>query len=234
MVELHMSTLDSYSSLYWACHRGDKRLVLELINPNTVKYVHPRLGDTPLHQACKQGWLDIVKIFIEKYDCDPNVASELHHETPLDYVKRHNQIDMVRYLVNTSHRSKGGKQVRHVNPQSMDRSLYWACALGHKQLAFKFANSDNVNYVDPHRGDTPLHQACKQGWLDVVRLLIEEYGCDPNIKSKYQHQDPLHYWMRTALEMTTDPEVINYLCKCDTVDVLSTTIARWINSKLIE
>ena len=65
-----------------------------------------------------------------------------------------------------------------------DDSLYCACLDGRKQVALELANQNNVNYVDPCRGDTPLHQACERGWLDVVELLIEMFGCDPTVKTK--------------------------------------------------
>ena len=51
VMQINMSTSDD--SLYWACFRGDKHLVLKLANPNNVNYVSPNTGDTPLHLACK-------------------------------------------------------------------------------------------------------------------------------------------------------------------------------------
>ena len=48
-------------------------------------------------------------------------------------------------------------------------------------------------YVNWHGcGDTPLHQACRQDWLDVLKLLIEEYGGDPNVVTK-SNESLLHY-----------------------------------------
>ena len=76
-----------------------------------------------------------------------------------------------------------------------DNSLYWACFNGYKHLVLEIANQTNVRYVQPHFGDTPLHQACKQGWLDIVEILIEEYGCDPNEVTK-SGESPLHYACR--------------------------------------
>ena len=97
-----MSTLNS--SLYRAIYRGNKHLVLELASSNSLlnyafDYVDPHLGDTPLHQACKQGWLDIVKLLIEVFGCDPNVTSN-YHQNPLHYACRYGHIDVVEYLIN--------------------------------------------------------------------------------------------------------------------------------------
>ena len=73
-----------------------------------------------------------------------------------------------------------------------DFSLFWACLGGDKHLVLKLANSDNVNYVSPTFGDTPLHLACEKGWLDVVKLMIEKCGCDPNVRTR-SNQSVLHY-----------------------------------------
>ena len=81
-----------------------------------------------------------------------------------------------------------------------DNSVYRACFEGQKNLALEFVNHDNANYVYPPVGDTPLHQACKQGWLDIVEMLIEKYGCDPNMTTK------------------SDESLLHYACQCDTCD----------------
>ena len=144
-----------------------------LANPNNVNYVHAHSGDTPLHQACKQGWLDVVKLMIETYGCDSNVKNK-SHRSPLDYAKRCGKVDVFSYL------------------QRINSSLYWACAQGNKHLVLKLINPDNVNCVHPDFGDTPLHRACRRGCLNIVKLLIERYGCDPNVTTK-SNQSVLHY-----------------------------------------
>ena len=96
-----MSTADD--SLYWACFHGSKYRIFDLANQTNLKYVHPRFGDTPLHQACKQGWLNIVEMFIEEYDCDPNVTTKsdeslLHYACQCDSIDACGNIDVVKYL----------------------------------------------------------------------------------------------------------------------------------------
>ena len=97
---INMSTSDS--SLYWACFRGDKRLVLTFIRHGNVNYVHPASGDTPLHQACRQDWLDIVKILIEEYSCNPNVTRR-SNQSVLHYACQYGDIDIVEYLIDEQH-----------------------------------------------------------------------------------------------------------------------------------
>ena len=86
-------------SLYWACYQGQKNSVMKLINYKSVRYVDPFLGDTPLHQACRQGWLDIVKLFIEKYEqhVNPLLRDKIDLE-PLDYALNNNKTDIAVYI----------------------------------------------------------------------------------------------------------------------------------------
>jgi ankyrin repeat protein len=101
-----MSTADD--SLYWDCYHGSKHRIVELVNQKNVNYVHPIIGDTPLHQACKQGWLDIVEMLIEKYGCDPNKVTKsgesvLHYACQCDKTDDCGNIDVVKYLINKHH-----------------------------------------------------------------------------------------------------------------------------------
>ena len=84
--------------LYQTCFQGFKQLAIKLINPDTVSYVDPSTGDTPLHQACKKGWLDVVKIMIEKYGCAPNVMNK-NCQKPMHYACQHSQANIVQYLI---------------------------------------------------------------------------------------------------------------------------------------
>ena len=82
----------------------------------------------------------------------------------------------------------------------MSGELYRACHSGNKDKAQKLICSNfspheycHAITFDYTNGDTPLHQACKQGWLDIVKQLIEECGCNPYVLSRYDHQSLLHY-----------------------------------------
>ena len=87
------------SKLYWACWRGNHELASELLlqgaNPNDELASVYR--DTPLHLACRHGWLDIVKSLIESKGCDPHVK-DCGSQTPLHYACRYGCEDIVRYL----------------------------------------------------------------------------------------------------------------------------------------
>lgn len=94
-------------SLYWACRRGDKPLATSIVfglahgidGASAAKYVNPNSPhDTPLHQASRQGWLDIVKPLIELCGMDPEVTDSLH-QSPLHYACQYGHIKIVKYLI---------------------------------------------------------------------------------------------------------------------------------------
>ena len=111
---------ESVSSLYWACYRGKRGSVLQLTNFKSVRYVDPDIGDTPLHQACRQGWLDIVKLLIEEYGCDP-VTSKCQRQSPLHYACRYGHIYVVEYLVKKQHSNPLLKD--NINLEPLDHAL---------------------------------------------------------------------------------------------------------------
>lgn len=87
--------------------------------------------------------------------------------------------------VGSSHRNGGGADLSvalslsHSSPFAMSSpKLYLACCRGDKDLAKRLILSlqnsqvDVIGYVDPLFGDTPLYQACKRHWWDIVKLLI--------------------------------------------------------------
>lgn len=74
----------------------------------------------------------------------------------------------------------------------------------------------NSNLARGDYGDNPLHLACRHGWLDIVRLLIEDKNSDPNVRDCGK-QTPLHYASRYGHE-----DIVRYLilkgCDATVVD----------------
>ena len=70
-------------------------------------------------------------------------------------------------------------------------------------------------------GDTLLHMACQNGWLDMVKQLIEKSGCDPEIKDCGK-QTPLHYACRCGYL-----EIIQYLIQEQKCDITASTPDQW-------
>jgi ankyrin repeat protein/signal recognition particle receptor subunit beta len=180
-----MSTADD--SLYWACFHGYKHRILELANKNNVNYVHPPIGDTPLHQACKQGWLDIVEILIDKYDCDLKVVTKCD-ESLLHYACQYGRISIVKLLI-----QKYGCDPNVVT-KSEESLLHYACQYDHiiivKLLIERHSCDPNVVTKN---NQNLLHYACRCGKIDIIKYLINKQHLNPLMRDNIDQLEPLDY-----------------------------------------
>ena len=92
------------SELYQAFQKGDLFISLELLEKTGSEDLKIRLeslvhlnGKTLLHLACHHGWLDVVKLLIEKYEC--NAIVEDHEKlTPFHCACKYGHLDIVKFL----------------------------------------------------------------------------------------------------------------------------------------
>ena len=103
-------------------------------------------------------------------------------------------------------------------------TLYWAFRDGNVSLSTKLLADFPKYDVEPKLestaglyNDTLLHLACRHGWLDIVKCLIEEYGFAPNI-SDNGNQTPLHYACRYG-----HLNIVRYLTSHQHCDVTATS-----------
>jgi ankyrin repeat protein len=98
-VELEDTNDEGANALHIACLMGDERLVHTLLsnwcNPNTPVR---NTGDTPLHIACDQGSMHIVKMLVHR-NVDLTARNKMK-QTPLDVLKSKEELDeeLIKYL----------------------------------------------------------------------------------------------------------------------------------------
>ena len=78
----------------------------------------------------------------------------------------------------------------------------------------------NPDTVDSN-GNTALHIACQADKPELVSFLLNEAQCDPCKTNKMGS---------LPLDLTTNLEVINYICQCDQNAVYSKAFVRWMNN----
>ena len=111
---------DIESLLYHACQNGYKLLALSLISRLVVIPEHNRLvrhdkwDSTPLHEACRRGWLDVVQRLVQKVNHDIDVTTKRSSQSPLHISCQNGGVDIVRFLTkhgcNPVLRDKSGKE----------------------------------------------------------------------------------------------------------------------------
>ena len=177
------------------------------------------VGNSPLHSACYNGKLDIVKLLILQQSCDIN--GENHQgNTPLGLACKAGHKDVVSFLLTLStcdlnHRNKAGNTPLHIaclernyNIVSLlcserettvdtknrygDAPLGLACSSGNSDIVEFLVNQMDCNIATENRdGNSPLHLACHSGHLGIARFLTNLPHCDLNFTNK-DGNTPLH------------------------------------------
>lgn len=196
--------------LYWACWRGDhqlaNKLLLEGANP-TSDLARGVYRDTPLHLACRHGWLDTVRLLVEDKEGNLNVM-DCGKQTPLHYASLYGHEDIARYLI-----------LKGCDTTVLDAGkwtpLHSACRYGHSSVARCLI--DDVGIDCEVRNDsqcTPLHLACQHsGSPETVRYLVTEKCCNVYAKDK-MNRTPVEHAYRSG-----NCEILACLVKelgCDT------------------
>ena len=107
-------------------------------------------------------------------------------------------------------------------------TLYWSFRNQDHDTSFElihdFDKADariEVKEVAGFYDDTLLHIACRNGWLDMVKHLIEKNGCDPEVKDCGK-QTPLHYACHYGRL-----DIVQYLIQEQKCDINAITPDQW-------
>ena len=210
-----MTAVPEETKLWWECKLGDHDNVVALLESGEVDPKSDESfgthGETPLHYACQQGWLDVVTSLITKFNCDATIEDE-KRETPLQCAHRHGHKDVVRYLVmyivtaNTA---------SHIASKRDDVPII-ATTLTDLELTYSARQQDESTHTTTRRDillivkflfvlpaglfqciprseqEKILFLLCKFGRLRNIRTMVEQYGCDLKIRDDSQCT-PLHY-----------------------------------------
>ena len=209
---------DGDSLLHIACQWGDVNIVRYLVTDEqcSLRVQNANL-QTPLHVACYQNSLSIIKIFLEMR-CStniPNTKGETAQDIPLNedgdrllhIACQWGDVDIIRYLI---------------TDENCDVNIQNMCKNTPLHTAAKHCQNDSVTQLlscvkcDPNiqntNGDTPLHTAVEHCQNDSITQLLSCAKCDPNIQNT-NGDTPLH----TAVEHCQNDSITQLLscAKCD-------------------
>jgi len=152
-----------------------------------------------IHEAAKEGYLEKVKMLLEK---DPQLINtkDENGRTPLHWACRGVHMKVVEYLI------KNGAEID--SKDSDDTTpLHTAAYYGHFEIAKLLVEKDaDINAKD-HKKFTPLHYTGYDGFANVARLLIDN-SADIEVLN-IRNRTPL---ILTARE-SGDIEILSYLLK---------------------
>ena len=208
---------DIEPNIFIACEEGKLQNVQWLIEKEKVT---PNLsnenGDFPIHFASKNGHLSIIEYLISK---GANIeAKDKYERTPLHYACQEGHIEIVEYLISKGANAEAKdiyEQTPHLiasenndlpsnlrpliiylttnKPRDYEPNIFQACKEGKLtsvQWLIEQENEYNKNITDSDK-KTPLHYACEEGHLPIVKYLISK-GANIEARDK-DEKTALHY-----------------------------------------
>lgn len=216
-LDLNQTNMWGCTALWIACKLGRTECVEVLLKKRQQLdlTLGSKEGKTPLHKACQNNHLDVLKLLLTKGRVDPNDDS--FAQTPLALACIEGHFKVVEYLLD--HRKID------VNKCGMDgcTALMHACVHGQARaleqlLAYQYRPGEIgiiVNPVQEVSGRTAFFEACVAGSLDILHILLKQYGVADAI-----NQPDLEGW--TALIGAVDArkvEVVKLLLEQPQTDV---------------
>ncbi|XP_064407428.1 protein phosphatase 1 regulatory subunit 12A-like [Halichondria panicea] len=155
--------------------------------------------DPPLHRACWEGYLEIVKTLVT-HGARTDKGDGRYNRTPLHWACMGVYKEVVQYLIEEVGCSTDVRDHFNSTP------LHYACRGGSKYLVQYLVEELKMNVDVRNRwGQTPLHYACVEGHIQLVKYLVEELKWDVDVTANAG---------RTPLDMAVrwgKTEVADYL-----------------------
>ena len=179
--------------LQYACQTGLLCIAKHLVykrqcNPNDKN----KDGQNCLHVACMSGQISVVQYLLDETACCIT-ERDYSGSTCLHVACRAHQIDIVKYLVNKRKCNPNDKTFNGQNCLHLAIIAYtpWGTGKQNKYDVVKFLIScTNPNEKNKY-GESCLHLACKEGYIDIVKYLVNERHSTPAITNS-QGQNCLH------------------------------------------
>ena len=203
---------DRDERLFRACERKDydeaKRLLKDWADPrkrfdNNLFPAWKVIQCTSLHIVCVHGSLELAKLLVESYQCDPEVETTGGYsgQRPLHFASVAGHLDVVRYLV-----AERGCDAECVVLWG-ETPLHWACGRGRWLVPRDMMASDEralevVKFLttsancDPNKRDrlydrNALLWSCDSGLTSVARFLVSQLHCSAAVRDRYGNT-PVH------------------------------------------
>jgi ankyrin repeat protein len=119
--------------------------------------------------ACSGGHSKVVEKFINNERVDVNKMA------PLNYACLNNHIEVVKILINNPRVEVNAEH------QGMMTPFILACIMGNADMVDLFLKNDRVD-VTPREKLVPFNEVCRAGYIELVKMLMQDKRIDKNIK----------------------------------------------------
>ena len=153
--------------------------------------------DTPLHIAAKHGQDGTIVQLLSYRECNPNVQNQ-EGNTPLHVAIRYEQEKSIVELLSSKECDLNVQN--YVGDTPLHIACYRKLLYTIKLLLERRCNTNVRNKKSKtaqkiplnEDGDRLLHIACQWGDVDIVRYLITDERCNPDVQSSTSGNTPLH------------------------------------------
>lgn len=193
------SNIDNSTLLNLACEYGHTHVAeVILLNMNVDVNTKNRIGDAPLHVACKTGDYKLVMLLLAK-ECNINIRDS-YGNTPLHLVCQSGILKIYEEVV---------KRDCDVNARNVDGDtpLYIACKHGHFEVIQQLINEPEIQIQETnHIGDTLLHILSRSSNCSskIIQYVLEVTQGNPNMTNAAGE---------TPIQLTSNPHIIRELIR---------------------
>ena len=161
--------------LHTACQHGHHTTVEFLVADQTCQLnTKNREGETPLHIASERDDLHSVKALLSSENCDLNICNE-HGNTPLHTACKRGHHSAFESLLADQRCACHTKALRIIRLLLEKR-----CSTNIPNQKGETAQEIPLN----EDADCLLHIACQWGDVEIIRYLVTDQSCDPNVLNK--------------------------------------------------
>ncbi|XP_044528716.1 2-5A-dependent ribonuclease [Gracilinanus agilis] len=187
--------------LIQAVQKGDRGLVLQLLEEGADINVRAKGGWTPLHNAVKEGKEEIVQLLLDK-GADPHIRKD-NGATPFIVAGIMGDVKLLRLFL-----SKGADVNEH-DIHGFTAFMEAACYGKVEALEFLYKNGANVNLGRQTSeeqkklgkgGTTALMDAAQNGHVDALKILLEKMGADVNVCDNMGRNALFHSLLNPKIE----------------------------------
>ena len=203
------------SQLHIACRYGATQSVIYLVERKKHS-----IGALVLHEACRSGVPDLVKYLVEERKCDCTIMNRsgklAFDEWPdgresLHDACRSGVIQLVEHLLQIKKCDTSIKDSKDQLP------LHIMCQENSLRMVRLVSSNCDVNTADSVNEYTPLHIACKEGYVDIAMFLVSEKCCSLSVEDM-NGRTPFDLWpsSKDQLQIACTsgfPELVHYLVK---------------------
>jgi ankyrin repeat protein len=150
---------------------------------------------TALQLACLYDHYEMVRYFIEVAGMDASIQSRQYGSTILHIATRVGAVKLLQYLIDSD--------MAIIDIESVDNdgktAMHWACQLGLYDIVSYLIECGPAKFlVQDKNGNTPLQLASRNGHLNVVKYLMEQYqDADVAYNAPRAYESDLHasFWL---------------------------------------